>query len=158
METAKFQEEMWKEFYTLKRAMGNLLGPAARAEGLTEWQAFLLNGIREGVADNISSLCENMGVSQGNASSLCKKLEQGGFLLRERSREDERVVRLRLTAQGEEALRRIQSRTSMVDVVLKQTSPEELDLILEGMRTLSRMFRRIEAMQIEQEGSRSTNA
>ena len=49
-------------------------------------------------------------MGQANASSLCKKLEQGGYLTRSRSCPDGRVVTLSLTPKGRETAGRIQRR------------------------------------------------
>ena len=54
-------------------------------------------------ADNdvsIGNLGKTIGVTGGNISNICKKLEKKGFVNRIRSDEDERVVNVRLTETG----------------------------------------------------------
>lgn len=49
---------------------------------------------------SIGTLGKTIGVTGGNISNICKKLEKKGFVNRIRSEEDERVVNVRLTETG----------------------------------------------------------
>ena len=96
-------------FQTLKAKTARLLEPIVQAEGLTPLQAsVLLQLTRQDAAVGDISQATCMG--QANASSLCKKLEQGGHLTRRRGRPDGRVVTLSLTPKGRETAQRIQRR------------------------------------------------
>ena len=96
-------------FQTLKTKTARLLDPVVQAEGLTPLQAsVLLHLARQDAA--VGDISEVTCMGQANASSLCKKLEQGGFLTRSRGRADGRVVTLSLTAKGRETAQRIQGR------------------------------------------------
>ena len=96
-------------FQTLKNKTARLLDPIVQAEGLTRLQAgVLLYLARQDAAVGDISGVTCMG--QANTSSLCKKLEQGGFLTRSRGAADGRVVTLSLTRQGRETAERIQRR------------------------------------------------
>lgn len=52
---------------------------------------------------SIGNLGKAIGVTGGNISNICKKLEKLGFVKRVRSEEDERVVNVMLTKNGEKA-------------------------------------------------------
>ena len=96
-------------FQTLKTKTTRLLDPVVQAEGLTPLQASVLLHLscRSAAVGDISEVtC----MGQANASSLCKKLEQGGFLTRSRGVADGRVVTLSLTPKGRETAERIQRR------------------------------------------------
>lgn len=96
-------------FQTLKTKTARLLEPVVQSEGLTPLQASVLLHL----AQQDASLGDISGVTcmgQANASSLCKKLEQGGFLTRRRDAPDGRVVTLSLTPKGRETVERIQTR------------------------------------------------
>src|SRR5699024_11314018 len=56
---------------------------------------------------SIGSLGKTIGVTGGNISNICKKLEKQGFVDRVRSEEDERIVNVELTEQGEMASKKI---------------------------------------------------
>ena len=96
-------------FQTLKTKTARLLEPVVQAEGLTPLQAnILLHLARQDAA--VGDISEVTCMGQANASSLCKKLERGGFLTRSRSASDGRVVTLSLTPEGRETVQRIQTR------------------------------------------------
>ena len=96
-------------FQTLKTKTARLLEPIVQAEGLTPLQASVLLQLahRDAAVGDIS---EATCMGQANASSLCKKLEQSGYLTRSRGRPDGRVVTLSLTPKGRETAGRIQRR------------------------------------------------
>ena len=96
-------------FQTLKAKTARLLEPVVQAEGLTPLQASVLFHLSRQDA-NLSDISEVTCMGQANASSLCKKLEQGGFLTRSRGAPDGRVVTLSLTPKGQETAKRIQAR------------------------------------------------
>ncbi|MDY3005830.1 MarR family transcriptional regulator [Anaerococcus sp. AGMB00486] len=52
---------------------------------------------------SIGNLGKSIGVNGGNISNICKKLEKQGFVDRNRSDEDERVVNVKLTQKGVDA-------------------------------------------------------
>ena len=54
----------------------------------------------------VTELADALAVHQSTASNLVDKLEQGGFVLRQRHRDDWRVVRLNVTAAGRKLLQR----------------------------------------------------
>ena len=96
-------------FQTLKTKTARLLEPVVQAEGLTPLQASVLFHLAR-QDSSLGDISEVTCMGQANASSLCKKLEQGGFLTRSRGASDGRVVTLSLTPKGQETARRIQAR------------------------------------------------
>ena len=96
-------------FQTLKTKTSRLLDPVVQEEGLTPLQACVLFHLARQDA-SLGDVSEVTCMGQANASSLCKKLEQGGLLTRSRGSPDGRVVTLSLTPRGQETARRIQAR------------------------------------------------
>ena len=96
-------------FQTLKTKTARLLEPVVQAEGLTPLQASVLFCLDRQDA-SLGDISEVTCMGQANASSLCKKLEQGGFLTHSRGAPDGRVVTLSLTPKGQETARCIQAR------------------------------------------------
>ena len=70
-------------FQTLKNKTARLLDPIVQVEGLTRLQAGVLLYLAQQDAA-VGDISEATCIGQANASSLCKKLEQGGFLTRSR--------------------------------------------------------------------------
>lgn len=131
---------LFKSLYTLKLAMDRTLEAIVRPTGLTSLQAVLLVLISEGYISNVSSLCKELGLSQGNASALCKKLEKDGFLHRQRSKEDERIVILRLTEQGADTLAYILSEFRKLNPNFDQVPDDQYKLLLNSFDKLSSLL------------------
>lgn len=85
----------------------------------------------------VGELVRLLGIDQGNGSNMCKKLEKKGWILRQRNPQDERVVLLSLTAQGEEILNHIHaySQKKCKDVFY-MLSDEEVEQAVQGLLTL----------------------
>ncbi len=78
-----------------------LLQDTATEMGITTLQLkMLITLYANGEAVSIGNLGKAIGVTGGNISNICKKLEKQGFVNRVRSEEDERVVNVELTEKG----------------------------------------------------------
>lgn len=73
--------------------------PVHRAE-MTPEQYWLLRLLRRRGALSIGELAEALGVTGSSVTTACKRLEKAGLVTRERQSDDERMVRVGLTAQG----------------------------------------------------------
>lgn len=98
-------------FQRLKGRVARLIDPVVQSQGLTSLQAMVLLLVAQGDL-TVGALSENTNMGQANASTLCKKLERGGYLIRTRSEKDERIVNLSLTDKGRQALERVEERIS----------------------------------------------
>lgn len=135
-----YRTQLLKSIHTLKGAMDRRLESIVQEDGLTALQAILLLLISEGLVTNIGSLCRELGVTQSNASAMCKKLEKDGFLTRRRNAEDERVVNLALTEKGTQTLARVQEELKQQDPCFDQLSDEKYRLLLSILDELSACF------------------
>ncbi|MET0987685.1 MAG: MarR family transcriptional regulator [Steroidobacteraceae bacterium] len=63
-------------------------------------QWIVLMKLREGAAMTASDLCREMRQDTGALTRLLDQLEERGYIVRERSKEDRRVVQLQLTPAG----------------------------------------------------------
>ena len=126
-------------FQTLKAKTSRLLDPVVQSEGLTLLQACVLGHLyqQDAAVGDISGLAV---IDQANASSLCKKLEQEGYLTRTRRASDRRVVILSLTPRGRETVERLQARLNhYLDLLnaLPTNAKEELN---RGFRAANQML------------------
>lgn len=126
-------------FQTLKAKTARLLEPVVQAEGLTPLQARVLLQLscRDATVGDVSQIS---GMGQANASSLCKKLEQGGYLTRNRNQADGRVVTLSLTAKGREAMGRLQRRLDHYLALVNARPEEEQKALIDGLHTVEQML------------------
>ena len=141
MQISDFKMEMWPIMYQTKANMKKFIEPILQTEGLSMIQAYILIGISEGNLKNISSLCKQLDLNQGNVSTVCKHMEKSGLIKRNRSLEDERVVTLSITELGEETLGRLQAREDKLDAVFEQIPIEKLETIIKGMHEFSELLR-----------------
>ena len=65
------------------------------------WELNVSPGLR------VSELADTMAIHQSTASNLLDKLEEKGLIERDRSTDDQRVVRLFLTRAGQQMIRRV---------------------------------------------------
>ena len=85
-----------------------LLQDTAQELGITTLQLKMLITLYANKdAVSIGNLGKAIGVTGGNISNICKKLEKQGFVTRIRSDEDERVVNVELTDKGRDAAERV---------------------------------------------------
>ena len=126
-------------FQTLKTKTARLLEPIVQAEGLTPLQAsVLLQLVQKDAA--VGDISEVTCMGQANASSLCKKLEQGGYLTRSRDRADGRVVTLSLTPEGRAAAGRIQAKLNQFLELINALPAELSGDLMRGLQAATQML------------------
>ena len=122
-------------FQRLKGKMCRLTDPLVQAEGLTPLQGYVLLLLAQREM-TVGELSEETRMGQANASTLCKKLEQGGYRAREKSRREERVGTLSLTDEGRETLERIEARFVRYAGLLDGLPQSVKDDIRAGVRAM----------------------
>jgi DNA-binding MarR family transcriptional regulator len=122
--------------------MDKAAAPLLQSAGLSEHQAGIIMAVKHDDAYSISKLAEHLNANQGNFSAACKRLEQMGLLNRKRSREDERVVTLELTALGEEKARQI---CLLLDEMFRkaEATPEQVETVIAGYSEIVNLLRKI---------------
>ena len=84
-----------------------LLDTATELEITTLQLKMLITLYSSGKEVSIGNLGKAIGVTGGNISNICKKLEKQGFVNRVRSIDDERVVNVILTESGKKAAEKV---------------------------------------------------
>ena len=92
--------DIWNGLRNICDFLDELIKPVARKHGLTVTQLRLLCAVKRTAGVNIAAAANYAGIAAANASSMCKRLSELGFLRRHRSGSDDRVVRLELTDNG----------------------------------------------------------
>lgn len=92
-------EGLAEELLTLWRILRGLSHPVRRAE-ITPEQYWLLRLLSRVGPLNIGELANQLGITASSATAACKRLEKAELLTRERQVDDERIVRVALTEQG----------------------------------------------------------
>ena len=99
-EAMKLANQLCFPLYAAARNVIGLYTPLLKPLGLTYTQyiVFLVLWERDGIT--VTEIGERLMLDNGTLSPLLKKMEQAGYLHRQRSREDERVVVVSLTEAG----------------------------------------------------------
>ena len=86
----------------------------------------------------VRAVAEGLGISHNTASEHIKKLENNGWIKKQRSEKDQRIVFLMLTAEG---LQVVKQNTELdgtkLQAALDKLSREEKHQVMEGFRLLS---------------------
>ena len=88
-------------------------------------QIFLLKLLNEKGTCTASALAKYMGVTSGAVTSLADKLSRQGLILRERSENDRRVVKISLTDKGQELYKAVEHERFEQTIQILSVLPEE---------------------------------
>ena len=127
-EAMKLANQLCFPLYAAARNVTGLYTPWLKPLGLTYTQYIVLLVLWEKDGISVSEIGGKLMLDNGTLSPLLKKLEQAGYLTRQRSGEDERVVVITLTEVG----KALQERAK--DIPLKAAGC--IDLPPEKARTL----------------------
>ncbi len=99
-EQLKLQNQLCFPLYAASRQIVNLYTPHLKPLGITytQYLVFLVLGESDGMT--VGDIGKKLYLDNGTLSPLLKKLEKEGYIRRERSHEDERIVHIFLTGEG----------------------------------------------------------
>ena len=99
-EAMKLENQLCFPLYAAARKITGLYTPWLKPLDLTYTQYIVMLVLWEHHEITVGELCRRLYLDSGTISPLLKKLEAAGYLLRTRTKEDERVVEIRLTEAG----------------------------------------------------------
>ena len=99
-EAMKLANQLCFPLYAAARHVTGLYTPVLKPLGLTYTQYIVFLVLWEKDGQPVGEIGERLLLDNGTLSPLLKKMEQAGYVRRERSREDERVVVITLTEAG----------------------------------------------------------
>ena len=100
MATMPIDQQLCFALYSASRAMTAAYRPVLTEMNLTYPQYLVILVLWEAERVTVGQLGERLQLDSGTLSPLLKSLEANGFVRRERSRDDERLVDVTLTAPG----------------------------------------------------------
>jgi DNA-binding MarR family transcriptional regulator len=104
--------------YSTSLAMTKLYKPLLETLGLTYPQYLVMLVLWEQDGLTVSALGERLTLDSGTLTPLLKRIEASGWLTRQRAAEDERRVRVSLTAEG----RKLKTKAGAVPACLVQAA------------------------------------
>ncbi|MDT5363014.1 MAG: MarR family transcriptional regulator, organic hydroperoxide resistance regulator [Mycobacterium sp.] len=108
MATMPLDQQLCFALYSASRAMTAAYRPVLTEMNLTYPQYLVMLVLWEEEHVTVGRLGERLQLDSGTLSPLLKRLESNGFVRRERSRDDERLVDVTLTPAGRQLERRAQ--------------------------------------------------
>ena len=99
-EGMKLKYQLCFPLYAAARKVVSLYTPYLKPLGITYTQYIVFLSLWEKDGVTVGELCEKLMLDNGTVSPLLKKLEKDGYVLRERDKEDDRVVLVVLTEKG----------------------------------------------------------
>ena len=101
-EALKLDNQLCFPLYAAARKVTNLYTPVLKPLGLTytQYLVFMVLWEKDGVT--VSDICDRLMLDSGTITPLLKKMEAAGYVERNRSKQDERIVMITLTAKGRE--------------------------------------------------------
>ena len=99
-EAMKLANQLCFPLYAASRNVIGLYTPWLKPLGLTYTQYIVFLVLRERDGLTVGEIGEKLMLDNGTLSPLLKKMEQAGYIERQRNREDERVVVITLTEAG----------------------------------------------------------
>ena len=86
--------------YAAARKVVNHYTPYLKPFGITYTQYIVLLALWESGSATVGDLCRRLYLDNGTITPLLKKMDEAGFIVRSRSKQDERVVTVTVTEAG----------------------------------------------------------
>ncbi|MBR6397242.1 MAG: MarR family transcriptional regulator [Lachnospiraceae bacterium] len=99
-EALKLDNQLCFPLYAAARRIVNEYTPLLKPLGLTYTQYIAFMVLWEKDDITVGEMGQRLHLDNGTITPLLKKLEKDGYIVRERSAEDERVVKIKLTSKG----------------------------------------------------------
>ena len=99
-EAMKLSNQLCFPLYAASRNVIGLYTPHLKPLGLTYTQYIVLLVLWEKDGITVGELCDRLCLDNGTLSPLLKKMQEAGYIERNRSTEDDRVVLISLTKEG----------------------------------------------------------
>jgi len=101
-----------------------------RKSSVSGAQLWAMRELADQPGQRVGELAERLAIHQSTASNMLDRIERRGLVRRDRTGSDQRVVRVFLTPEGEEALARSPSPArGLLPEALRQMNPEQLELL-----------------------------
>ena len=111
-------------------------------QDLTNNDMHVINAIGVGTTKNMSSIAKELSVTVGTLTISMNSLVKKGYVLRERGKEDRRVVYISLTERGRAAyVHHARFHKAMIDSISDEMTSEEMELLIKTLTKLNKWFR-----------------
>lgn len=117
--------------YACGRKIVSAYTPYLKPLGLTYTQYVVLMVLWEKESVNVGQLGSTLHLDAGTLTPLLKRFENDGYITRERSKEDERITVLNITAKGNALKKKCKNIPSKIAKTIKSLSKEDATKLYE---------------------------
>ena len=111
-------------------------------EDITNNDMHVIEAIGIDAPKNMSSIARVLSVTVGTLTIAMNSLVKKGYVLRERGKEDRRVVYISLTERGRAAyVHHARFHKAMIDSISDELTSEEMELLIKTLTKLNKWFR-----------------
>lgn len=142
-ENGLFQMDLLRIFMQLKNNIMDILSPVTSKYDLNLLDALVLYSVSEEHDLSMGDLYKSMNLNQGNLSSMCKKLEEKGYLIRNRDKKDQRTVILEITQKGEDTLGGINEEINKLYKIAQEIPQTDVKEAVNGLGCFADIIERI---------------
>ena len=96
----KLENQLCFPLYACARKVINQYNPYLKPLGITYTQYLVFLVLWEQQEATVGEICRRLFLDNGTITPLIKKMEKDGYVVRKRSEEDERVVKVSITEKG----------------------------------------------------------
>ncbi len=140
----EFSQKLFDFYRDIHVTMEKIFEKVLSEEDLSGIQLSLILAIHSCGELPVGKLSHIAGMNSGNCSSMCKRMEALGLIERRRGTDDERIVSVTLTAEGEATAERIFAKIRQQrDHFCGSTSDEDMDTVMKSMDIVSNYLRQL---------------
>ena len=111
-------------------------------QDITNNDMHLIEAIGMNEPKNMSTIAREISVTVGTLTIAMNRLVKKGYVLRERGKEDRRVVYISLTERGRAAyVHHARFHKAMIDSISDELTSEEMELLIKTLTKLDKWFR-----------------
>ena len=115
-------------------------------QDLTNNDMHVIQAIGTEEPKNMSTIAKELSVTVGTLTIAMNSLVKKGYVVRERGREDRRVVYIYLSPKGRRAYdHHADFHKHMIDSITKALSPDEMNSLVKALKSLDAWFRSFQA-------------
>ena len=112
---------------------------------ITNNDMHVIDAIGVGTPKNLSSIARELSVTVGTLTIAMNSLVKKGYVVRERSSEDRRVVYISLSEKGKKAYEHHASfHRQMIQGVMEELDGKELEVLVKTLKHLNSWFRQVQ--------------
>lgn len=112
---------------------------------ITNNDMHVIDAIGVGTPKNMSTIARELSVTVGTLTIAMNSLVKKGYVMRERSNEDRRVVYISLSEKGKKAYEHhADFHRQMIQGVMEELDEEELEVLVKTLKHLNSWFRQVQ--------------